>query len=512
MSGRVVACWIPDWPVVVAAAAIGVAVDQDAVAVVRQDEVVACSAPARVAGVRRRMRLRTALARCPGLRVSERDLEGEVRAFEPVVRHVEQSVMPRLEVIRPGLIVAPARGPVRYWRGEAAFVERLVDAVAEQGYPARCGIAATVFAAALAARAGRIVPAGEDAAWLAPFPVGVLGLVRHTDLLQRLGIATVGQFAALPADKVAARLGPDGQMAHRSAQGLEARPLSVRSAGADYSVARDFDPPEARLEPLGFTARSMAEDLHQRLVAAGVVCARVEVSVELADGRTLCRLFRHEGRLSPLAVADRIRGVLTAWHEDGTLTPRGEGGILRLILRPEQLSPATGRQDALVGERLTPADVERAASRLQALLGHQAVTQLALGGGRGPADRVRRVPYGDVAAPQLPQGPWPGQLPAPHPAHVFPARRTAVLTDAEGRPVAVSARLALSAPPAVLSVDGQAERVEVTGWAGPWPVWEHWWDRDLAQRLARLQVTTASGRAWLLAVERERWWAEALYG
>ncbi|MFE0137955.1 hypothetical protein ACFWY6_41340, partial [Streptomyces sp. NPDC059037] len=299
MSGRVVACWIPDWPVAAAAAAIGAAADQDAVAVVRRDEVVACSAPARTAGVRRRMRLRTALARCPDLRVSERNLESEVRAFEPVVRHLEQSVMPRLEVIRPGLIVAPARGPARYWRGEAELMERLIDAVAEQGYPAQCGIAATVFTAALAARTGQIVPVDGDAAWLAPFPVGVLGMVRHTELLLRLGITTVGQFAALPTDKVAARFGPEGQMAHRSAQGLEARPLSVRPTGADHSVARDFDPPEVRLEPLGFTARTMAEDLHQRLVAA--------TSVE--DARLL-RVLKISEELGE--VAEALHGALGA--------------------------------------------------------------------------------------------------------------------------------------------------------------------------------------------------------
>ncbi|MFE9571880.1 DNA polymerase Y family protein [Streptomyces sp. NPDC006692] len=495
----------------VAAETLKADVSQDAIAVVRRNEVVACSAPARAAGVRRRMRLRTALARCPELRVSGRDLEAEVRAFEPVVRHLEQSVMPRLELIRPGLLAAPARGPVRYWGGEEELVARLAEAVAELGYTAHSGIADTVFTAALAARADQIVPHGNDARWLAPFPVSVLGLARHAELLVRLGIGTVGAFAALPADKIAARFGSDGEAAHRTARGQEARPLAVRSARVDHSASRDFDPAEDRLEPLGFAARALAEDLHQRLVAAGAVCARIEVGVQLADGRSLSRLVRHEGRLSALAVADRVRGLLAAWFEDGLLgAADSEGGITQLVLRPEALSTATGRQDALVGERLTPADVERAASRLQAMLGHQAVTQIAIGGGRGPAERVQRVPYGDVATAGRPEGPWPGHLPAPHPAHVFPTWQAALLSDASGQPVGVSARLSLSAPPARLRV----ARIEsaVTGWAGPWPVWEHWWDRDLGQRLARVQVTTESGRAWLLALRGGRWWAEALYG
>ncbi|MFD4577472.1 hypothetical protein ACFWNK_34350 [Streptomyces sp. NPDC058417] len=111
----------------------------------------------------------------------------------------------------------------------------------------------------------------------------------------------------------------------------------------------------------------------------------------------------------------------------------------------------------------------------------------------------------------LPPGPWPGAFPAPHPAVVFPQRRPAVLADSTGRPVVVGARLDLSGGPATLSVDGRAPEA-VSGWAGPWPVWEQWWDRDRAHRLARVQVVTDGGRAWLLAVEDGRWWAEGLYG
>ncbi|MER6190149.1 hypothetical protein [Streptomyces cyaneofuscatus] len=112
-GARVVVAWVPDFPVLAYRVA-----DDAPVAVVHRDAVVACSASARAAGVRRRMRVRTALARCHGLRVVERDLAAEVRAFEPVIRRVEEAVLPRLEVIRPGLIAAPAREASRYWGGE----------------------------------------------------------------------------------------------------------------------------------------------------------------------------------------------------------------------------------------------------------------------------------------------------------------------------------------------------------------------------------------------------------
>jgi protein ImuB len=505
--GRVVGGWIPDFPVIACGAQAS-----EPVAVIARDAVVACSAAARAAGVRRRMRLRVAQSRCPHLRVVERDLAAEVRAFEPVVRHLENTVMPRLEVIRPGLIAAPARGPSRYWGGEQQMVERLVAAVGELGHPARAGIADTVFTAALAARTGQLVPAGGAARWLAPHPVGVLGVPRLAVLLERLGIRTVGQYAALPEDKVLARFGAEGAAAHRTARALEARPLSVRTSTAEHAVAYTFEPAATLLEPVTFAAKTLAGQLHEQLAAAGAVCARLEAAIELVDGRSLARLFRHEGRLSTLAVAERVRGVLQAWQETGALDGDGERGIARLVLRPEQLSPATGRQGALFGERHTPQEVERAAARVQALLGHRSVVRMELGGGRGPADRVRLIPFGDLdTGRRPPAGTWPGRLPAPHPATVFASWLPAQLTDARGRSVTISARVAVSAAPARVAVEGHGESA-VAGWAGPWPVLEQWWDREQSRRIARMQITTADGRAWLLVIEHGRWWAEAHYG
>lgn len=52
----------------------------------------------------------------------------------------------------------------------------------------------------------------------------------------------------------------------------------------------------------------------------------------------------------------------------------------------------------------------------------------------------------------------------------------------------------------------------MNGWAGPWPVLERWWARDGGRRVARMQVTTDDGHAWLLLVDRSRWWVEAHYG
>ncbi len=55
-----------------------------------------------------------------------------------------------------------------------------------------------------------------------------------------------------------------------------------------------------------------------------------------------------------------------------------------------------------------------------------------------------------------------------------------------------------------MRIDGHDHAVEA--WAGPWVLEERWWDAVRARRTARFQVLTASGRAWLVAIERQRWW------
>ncbi|SFF93002.1 protein ImuB, partial [Actinacidiphila alni] len=437
------------------------------------------------------------------------------REFEPVVRRLETEVMPRLEVIRPGMVAAPARGPARYWGGEAELTARVAAALAGLGHPVRSGAADTVFAAALAARArdGVLVPAGETAGLLAPYPVAVLGRPRLAELLVRLGIGTLGGFAALPSDRVAARFGSDGTAAHRTASGREPHLLDASGAEPDHTVRQVFDDAgqrgEARLDVLAFAAKSLATALHDQLAAAGLAPARFAIAVVLDDGRVLERVWRHEGRLTSLAVAERVRWQLQAWT-DNTADTAGTA-VVELVLRPEELSGATGYQAGLFGE--ATADLVGAAGQIQAMLGHHSVVRTRAAGGIGPADREVRIPVGDDAfVARVRPGPWPAQIPAPHPATVYPTVRPASLLDTAGNAVEVSGRLVVSAPPVRLTVDGIPGVLEVTGWSAPWPALESWWTRDRARRTARMQITTADGSAWLIRTCDGTWWAEAHYG
>jgi protein ImuB len=450
------------------------------------------------------------------------------RAFEPVVAVVEE-FCPKVEVLRPGACAIGVRGPARYFGGEAELVRKIAAAVRAAGFTCYLGVADGLFAAELAATLGPgdrpgpdglIIPPGATAAFLASQPVSALGSPELGYLLPRLGLTTLGEFAALPAAEAANRFGVAGELAHRLARGLEPRPLAPRLPAADLSVQREFDPPAEQSEPVIFAAKSIAEDLHARLAASGLACVRIHVQVRCEDGREISRFWRHDGLLSGLAVAERVRWQLDGWRPEDPRTspaPRDSpdrdlaGGITLLRLVPDQLVRAAGRQLRLWGDAVVSDRVARAAVRVQAMLGHGAVTRPVLAGGRRPGDQVLLVPFGDTGVPQRPADrPWPGQIPAPAPATVYPALRSARVTDSAGTAVSVTARAQLSAPPAWMSAAGQSE-LAITSWAGPWPVSESWWDPAQARRQARFQLVTEDGCAWLAVLEDGRWFIEASY-
>ncbi|GDY29246.1 DNA polymerase Y family protein [Gandjariella thermophila] len=537
MTARMLVVWCPDWPVVAAARAAGLPPDVPA-AVLAANRVVVCSGVARAEGVRRGLRRREAQGRCPELVVFADDPVRDARAFEPVAVAVEQ-LAPGVEVVRPGVVAVPARGPAGYFGGAEAAAERIVDHVgAVAGVECQVGVADGLFAAGQAARRGLVVPAGGSAAFLAPLDVGTLeAAAEHggraarsraalVDLLRRLGLHTLGAFAALPERDVASRFGAAAVLAHRLARGLEERPPARRRPAVELLVTETLDPPVDRVDAAAFAARALAERLHAGLAERGLACTRLGIRATTERGEELRRVWRCAEPLTPAGIADRVRWQLDGWLR-GTAEERAPSAAMSVLrLDPEEVVDAGALQLGLWrGDGEDPgAGAERAGRafvHVQGLLGQDAVVTGVLGGGRGPADRVRWVPWGDERAPALdPDPPWPGRLPAPSPSIVPTRPASAEVLDAAGADVGVTGRHVVTAAPERVSVAGGPAR-PVLGWAGPWPAVESWWAAGERRRRARIQVLLgASGQpdreepgetALLLVREGGRWLVEGVY-
>jgi protein ImuB len=446
---RVLALWSPDWPVTAAARAAHVPLHRPA-AVFVANRVLACSAVARAHGIRRGLRRREAQARCPELAVLAPDPDRDARAFEPVVLAVEE-LAPGVEVVRPGLVVLAARGPAGYFGGELPAAERLVDQVAARaGVESQVGLADGLFAAVLAARRGLAVAPGDTPAFLAP--LGVEELDREPDvarselvgLLRRLGLRSLGAFAALDAEDVASRFGADAVLCHRLARGLDPRPPVRRRPPEELTVEVELDPPVDRVDAAAFAARGLAERLHQVLAGHGLSCTRLGVAARTVAGEELHRVWRCAEPLTPAGTVDRVR-----WQLDSWLTKGGSGAVTRLWLVPEETVAAGMLQLGLWGE-VGEADERagRALVRVQALLGPEAVVTAVLAGGRDPAEQVRLVPWGDERG---------DAGPAPPPGRSRAGRRA----GAEGGGSHAGAGAAATPEPAFDTAD---DRVAPAGW------------------------------------------------
>jgi protein ImuB len=436
------------------------------------------------------------------------------------------------------------RGPARYFGGDDALAAGLVDRLHHVGMSdVRIGIAGGTFAAELAARAAspdppesgvHVVAADASAAFLAPWPVTVLGPqvdARYgggddlVDLLARLGLRTLGAFAALPDAAVLGRFGAAGVYAHRLARGVAEHDPVATALPPELTETMELDPPATRVDEAVFAAKTLADRLLSRLDALGLCCTRVLVEAETEHGERLTRCWRHEGTLTPATLVTRVRWQLEAWltqqpsagdgpggSTDDTVT----GGLVLLRLAPDDLGPATGRQLGFWGGDPVAADrAGRALARVQGMLGQESVATAVPAGGRTPTEQVRWVPWGDardevaVAGP----APWPGVVPGPAPARVFDPPLPAELIDADGAPVTVSGRGEASAPPAALWCDAlPGGGGGLTAWNGPWAHDLRWWDHR--RRRALWQVVVGeddAGVACLVVLEHGRAAVEAIY-
>jgi protein ImuB len=224
-------------------------------------------------GIRPRMRLGEALSRCPELTLVPPDPAGVADSWERLLVRLE-SVGAAVEPERPGLACFAAGGLLRLHGGIEGVLAAVRSALR---IPARLGVAPSRFAAVAAASrarsrrpelvgtgrgpagSGRGLVGGRGAGrrhddpgrelardYLAPLPVTLLrarpSLAELPEALERLGIKTLGELAALPAAALADRFGRLGLIAHELAGGGDTE-LAPRIA-SEY-LRESLDLPEA---------------------------------------------------------------------------------------------------------------------------------------------------------------------------------------------------------------------------------------------------------------------------
>jgi protein ImuB len=256
-------------------------------------------------GIHPGMRLGEALARCPELVLVTPDPDRTESAWDGVLSGLE-GIGASVESERPGEAFFAEEGLRGLWGGRVEGVMARARRAVE--VPSRLGAGPTRFCAYAAASRARprgrrrsrsrraqgglspdaaIVTPPRMRSFLAPLPVELLRgrLGEGSKLpatLERLGIRTLGEVAALGRGAVADRFGPEGLIAWSLARGEDSR---LRPRPFPAHIAESIELPEAVSGPQLERALAMLVD---RLLAnrgrRGRTLRRLRLSARLAAG------------------------------------------------------------------------------------------------------------------------------------------------------------------------------------------------------------------------------------
>ncbi|WP_343287190.1 DNA polymerase IV [Gordonia sp. SID5947] len=170
------------------------------------------------------------------------------------------------------------------------------------------------------------IPPSRELAFLHALPVRKLWGIGPVsgDKLQRLGIETIGDFAAMSDVEVTSVLGATlGPALHRLAQGIDDRPVAERASAKQISAESTFPRDLVELDELRPAIESAAEGAHRRLVSDGRGARTVVLKLRRSDMSVLTRSMT-------LPAATTELSVLTSAAQRLALDPRSIGPI-RLV-------------------------------------------------------------------------------------------------------------------------------------------------------------------------------------
>jgi protein ImuB len=304
--------------------------------------------------------------------VSSSDSRSAAAASQQALLALASSFSPLVEDTAPGVVVFSIVGLSKL----IGTVDQIASAIARTGAAARIqanlAIAADPDAAVIAARhigGLTIIPSGKEADRLSGLPLHVLGHfiadgnLQILDTLDRWGIKTLGELAALPELGFIARFGDLGERLLRLARGETQRALRVREAPETYERRVELEHPLALLEPLLFVLSSLLQELMEALTRQGLATNRVtlglrlvkrsehkrilEFPVPVRDSQVLLKqlqfdLEAHPPQAAILGVRIHLNPVEPRPLQHGLFIPQAPA--------PEKLSLTLARLTALVGE------------------------------------------------------------------------------------------------------------------------------------------------------------------
>jgi protein ImuB len=397
---------------------------------------------------------------------------------------------PLVETVADDTVVFSIAGLGRLFGDTNQIASEISRRGAEMNITANLAIAANPAAAILAARhlpGVTTIARGREPEILGALPVAALPA--DLDLLvtlERWGIGTLAELAALPEIGIVERFGEAGARLRRLALGQETRILDAAPPPKTYTARHELDHAAGLLEPLLFIVSSQLHDLTQQLHQNGQAAGRVTVTLELDGGGEFTRVIELPVAMrDPKALLKQVQLSLEA-HP-----PEAETIAIRLTLDP--VDPRIVQGGLFMPAAPEPEKLQTLLARLRALAGEDHVgSPEILNSHRPDAHRLRDCAFEPSAAESC--GPAD--------------ERPLCLALRYFRPP-LAARVTVHAglPKRILS-----DRVSgiVVQAAGPWRTSGEWWT-DTAWDRDEWDVVLEDSAIYRLYVAADQWFLDGSY-
>ncbi len=332
-----------------------------------------CTPTAAEAGVTPGLRVGEALARCPHLELVVPDPGAAEHTAEEVTERLE-GIGAAVEPGAPGIWTFTTIGLERLYGGLDGVL-RHVKAALPVGADGRIGAAPTPFAALQASReapsrAPLVVTRDEVADFLASLPADRLPLdAKALAELANLGLATIGQVAALPRAAVLDRLGLAGLRAWHCARGDDDEALRPRRPPDPLQAAFHFPEAVGALPALEAATTLLLTELASAARARGRALRSLNIRAWLEGGGSWTRtltLREATAQIDRLATA-----ALPSLAEVS-------GPVETLVIRADASGTLAGHQLAIIETGALERDrrAREAIRQVRSVQGDEAVLRL----------------------------------------------------------------------------------------------------------------------------------------
>jgi protein ImuB len=182
------------------------------------------------------------------------------------------------------------------------------------------------------------------------------------EILHKWGIQTLGQFAALDKEQIAARLGPEAVRLWERANGISNRLLKLVQPRQSFDESFEFEHEIETAQPLLFMLRRFLEQLAVRLSAIYLVAKEVTLQITFANKQSYERIFKIP---QPTNDVDLLFRMLQTHLENF----KSEHPIVAVALTAQPIKPVSQQFGLFEIALRNPQQLYETLARLTALLG-----------------------------------------------------------------------------------------------------------------------------------------------